>query len=225
MNDSLKFSILIVVGLVSFAAFLFLSMREDNIERFVAVAEEYSVAYAKYEPVIHTPGSGSNRARRGVASLLNIVLMGDIENEQRIALSEQALGLVDVLDQQVDEITSKNQDILTHGAEVKAMSKQVHGYGASQHAEDIALLVDKRLLYIEEVADLLSQMNVQTRTVFERVIDDGGTMSDEHIMELNSQLSQAEEQYDRLSFIYTELANGNDDFENHFFEIRVLKNK
>lgn len=225
MNDSLKFSILIAVGLASFVVFVLLSMREDNIEQFIVEAEHYQVSYDRYESIIHIPGSGSNRSRHEVNSLLSYVLMGEMPNTERSEVSKKALNHIDVLDSQVSDITTGNSNFISQGDVLIESAKIVHGHQAEEYARNMTEVVDNRVLYIEELSTILLNMNTKTRSIFERVITDGGEMTDDHVRELNNHLNGAEQEYDRLSYIYNELERFNGEFENDFFEIRVLKNK
>jgi len=225
MNDSLRFSIVVSIGLVFFAAFLYLSMREDNIVAFTDIAETYEAAYVQYESTIHNPGAGSNRARQSVGLLLNNVLMGDMSSEKRKQMAAEALTHVDTLDRQVMEIAIEGEAFIEQGVKLRAAAGEVRGLKARKHVTAMTDIDRERTLYIEELEELLASMNTQTRSIFERILSDKGEMTSEHVASLNNDLDGAETQYDRLSSIYRELSEKKKSFEEHFFEIRVLKNK
>jgi hypothetical protein len=225
MNDSLRFSIVAGVGLALFVVFLFLTLREDNIEAFIDTADAYDSIYIEYEPILHSPGSGSNVARRATGMMLNAALTADMDEVQRTKLSKDALVQVSTLEGQVERIEGAGVTLREHTHLLEDAAGRVRGYKAGTAANEMNAIAQERVLYIEELREILEGMNAQTRSIFERIIDDGGAMTDDHLRSLNQDLDGAEQQYDRLSAIYGELEGLKTAFTDAFFAIRVLKNK
>jgi len=157
------------------------------------------------ESAAYKPGEAGNETRRLLHSSLSEILTGDINNSERLSTSKDVLRYAKDLEGQVLEINRLGEweygaiEDMENGAR-NISNRQIGGY-----ADNIVLLAKQRHGTANDIALLAYAINGHIQDIATQMINDGGRLTEAHIVSLNNKVGFAEKQYDKLQSLYAEL--------------------
>ena len=165
-------------------------------------------AQAAYEAAAFKPGTESNPIRQAVDMLLADVLDRNTLTADRLEKSRRGIAHLNDIETEIDDIKTKGDDVASLRAGLEDAARAV-----GTNRESARTLVDLAKRQAEIIADIRGlsyRADFYTDEVFERIIDDQGQLTDDHIRYLNDLIPQLEEQFNRRSNLYTELQENSD---------------
>jgi hypothetical protein len=144
------------------------------------------------------PAMGENPVRQELNRMLADVLAAELPREDRLQRAQRGLLLLSELEKQIDAIGDSGEAVS------KALGELEDRASGSERNEIVNLALE-RIRIIGDIRGLSYRASYHTAEIFNRVIQDGGTLTPEHVTELNSQIPLVEEQFDRRTGLYDEL--------------------
>ncbi|MBP9668906.1 MAG: hypothetical protein KBE09_01315 [Candidatus Pacebacteria bacterium] len=187
----------LVVLAIGIALYLFVFAPRD-----VVALESYATLGEAHEDSAFLVGMSENPIRIELDHVLADVLMRPMTDDERYELSEQGRGLLKTLEVQIDAIGEKE------GAAAEALASLQSSPLALSELTSIGEVVQlgtRRADLIADIRGLSYRANYHTAQIFERIMKDGGALTEAHVAALNSDLPLVEEQFDRRSNLYVEL--------------------
>lgn len=150
------------------------------------------------------PGAQNNPVRNELNRMLGESLSDVLSEGERIERARRGLLLIDELERQVDAI-GETKDTLE--SRLLALESEFTNVPALFSGDRRALRERTERLYViaDDIRGLSYRANYHTSQIFERIIDDGGSLTPAHVMSLNEQIPQVEEQFDQRANLYAEL--------------------
>lgn len=170
--------------------------------QFTKSYETYATLSAQHVTAAFLPATNDNQIRQELNRMLSDVLAVELPVQDRLERAQRGLLLLAELEKQIDAIGDKGEAVSHALGELES-----HASGADR-AEIVSLALE-RMRVIGDIRGLSYRANYHTAEIFNRVISDGGSLTDEHISELNAQVPLVEEQFDRRSGLYSELESIN----------------
>ncbi len=174
--------------------------------------EQFEKEYAVFMPAQQSfavaafkPGAEANPIRQQVDMLLAQVLQVDMSTSERLEKARQGIAHLNDIEAQIDEIKTQGDAVESHR---NNLDKRAHSFGIFRHRSEMRELVSiakKQAEVIADIRGLSYRADYYTNEVFERIIDDGGEVTDAHKQYLNDLIPQLEEQFNKRSNLYKEL--------------------
>lgn len=183
---------------------------------------QFSKSYETYETLSNAhvtaaflPATNDNQLRQELNRMLSDVLAADLPSSDRLARAQRGLVLLGELEKQIDEIGVKGEAV-SH-----ALGEMEERATGADRAEIVRLALE-RLRVIGDIRGLSYRASYHTAEIFNRVIADGGTLTPEHVSELNSQIPLVEEQFDRRTGLYDELESISGNVERTYDDLSIF---
>ncbi len=178
--------------------------------QFGRTYEAYVEAQEEYIEVANKPAAEANPVRRQVYTLLAEVLQVEMSNEERIAKAKQGIAHLNDMESQIDAIKTEADKVIPLLNELEQSSNRVVAVQSGASMKELVSLGKRQVEIISDIRGLSYRADYYTSEVFERVIDDQGSMTDDHKSYLNDIIPQLEEQFDKRTNLYTELKENDD---------------
>jgi len=191
----------------------------------------FSRAYYAYvdladrrEGAAYKPGEADNETRRSLNSSLSEVLIGDIEDSERLSLSKDILRYAKDLEGQVLEINRLGEweygaiEDMENGA-YNILNRRIRGA-----VNNIVLLAKHRHDTANDIAVLALAINGHIRDIAMQIINDEGRLTEGHIASLNNDVGFAEKQYEELQSLYGKLHNLKNEITDAYAEFTKIIN-
>lgn len=165
----------------------------------------YTAATSRYVTAAFKPAVESNPIRTEVNSLLARVLQETMTPVERFDMARRGIAHLNDIEGQIDEI--KNEGDLIEPLLTKLETSAKHPGNVRDRGQmlEIVSLGRERARVISDIRGLSYRANFYAGEVFERIIDDQGELTDDHVRHLNDLIPQLEEQFDARSALYEEL--------------------
>ena len=222
-----KFMILpiVIIALCLFGWFGFKYFEPISVDAFLPALERYEELSQKHENSVIVPGAKSNSVRIELDAILNKILTAPMEDTVRGKYSVIALEKLDELDRQIalsydigETVNIRIEGLITAG-------ESISGAEVRMLVEDIIVLTQKQKNVIDEIEILTRVITDRTRGIFERVLEEGGGLTNEHMISLNEQIGEAETQFDKRAFLFAEMAGHKMKIEHLSIQLRSLAYK
>ncbi len=155
--------------------------------------------------VTFIPGAAQNPLRGELNLTLTRVLAPSTSAKDRVTLAHHGLDLIIESNTEVDAI---GDAAIAVEAAASAMERAAHSPGnIFRKAAMLAIVAGaKQELYtIQDIRGLSYRANFETAEVFNRLITDGGVLTDAYIKDLNTQLPAAEIAFNKRQNSYIDL--------------------
>ena len=106
---------------------------------------------------------------------------------------------------QIDAIGDAGDVSSTTALKLDSVSKDLTNLYMRPEASRVIALSRERGAMIADIRGLSYKTNYYVSRIFDRIEQDGGELTQEHIKELNSRLPELEAEFDRRSNLYTDL--------------------
>lgn len=190
---------LIIIGFcLLFTALFFLSYRFYFASQFTKSYNTYATLSDIHVNAAFLPATNENPLRQELNRMLADVLAAELPQKDRLERAERGLVLLNALERQIDAIGDSGEAV------AKALGEMEERASGSERQEIVQLALE-RLRVIGDIRGLSYRASYHTAEIFNRVIQDGGTLTPEHVSELNNQIPVVEEQFDRRTTLYDEL--------------------
>lgn len=208
-------SIVILLLLLVVAAY---GYHRYTLYRFEEAYRTYAAAAAKHDEAATIPMLPDNPLRRDLNDALILVLSPDVSDEERLARSREGLALLVLAEGHIDAVGDVGADAT---AAVLAMEEMASPFAlaAFPAEKELVELAHRRLSAIADVRGLSYRANHDTKSIFDRVIADGGSLTSEHSADLERLLPEVEEQFNRRTNLLAEVQSLESDIRDVFARI------
>ena len=229
-NNSRKRSKLMVLPIVIIAVctlvwFSYRYFEPINVDAIFSSLVRYEEAVIDHEMAVVTPGAKSNTSRIELDAILVKILTEPMEEAVRINYSKMALEKIDILDKQIALVYEAGSVVEVRIDSLVLASKSVKGIEAKMKVGEIINLAIKQKGIIDEIDVLTKVITDSTRSIFDRIIEDGGMLTDEHMVSLNNQITEAETRFDKRTSLFSEMDKNKKAIENLSTQLRNLAYK
>lgn len=200
--------IIVLIAVIAFIAYAAWAWRGAT--TFATQYEKFAEAQKDYILAANKPAAESNPVRREVYMLLAQVLQVDMSNDERAAMARQGIAHLDDMEGQIDAIKVEADTVLPMLSALDGASSGIGNLNGGSSMKDLVQIGRRQTDIISDIRGLSYRADYYTSEVFERIIDDGGAMTDEHKTYLNDLIPQLEEQFDKRSNLYRELKENDD---------------
>ena len=159
------------------------------------------------------PGAPNNDARNELNRILAGVLTGTLKPAQRVELAQRGKELLVGLELEVDKIGVDKDKVDPTIPLLEADAHAVGNLASRAQMQEIVTLAKKQSAAIGDIRGLSYRANYQIGAILDRVIADGGVLSAVYITQLNSNLPDMEEQFNRRTNLYKDLQDTNDSMD------------
>ncbi len=172
-------------------------------------SEEFSEKYMTYkaladahETAAYLPGSPTNPIRQELNTVLSQVLTSGLSMEERLRHAENGLALLKISERQIDAI-GEHAEVVDRSILALEHSLPMSVIGTGM--EEVIELAKRRAAIIADIRGLSYRANFHTSEILSRIVQDEGKLTDAHVIDLNAQIPQVEEQFDARANLYSEL--------------------
>jgi hypothetical protein len=187
-----------IIGLLILFVFLLFLYKFYFSWQFAQSYDTYATLSEAHVTAAFLPATNDNQLRQELNRMLADVLAVELPQKDRLERAERGLLLLNELEKQIDAIGDSGETVS------KALSEMESRASGSERREIVDLALE-RVRVIGDIRGLSYRASYHTAEIFNRVIQDGGTLTPEHVTELNSQIPLVEEQFDRRTGLYDEL--------------------
>ena len=162
------------------------------------------------------PGASNNDARNELNKLLAAVLTGTLKPAQRVELSRHGKELLSGLEAEIDKIGVDKDKVDPTIPPLEADARAVGSLVSRAQMQELVTLAKKQSNAIADIRGLSYRANYQIAAILDRIIADGGVLSPAYITQLNSDLPDMEDQFNRRTSLYTDLQDTNNTMDTTF---------
>lgn len=186
--------------------------------RFEAAYRTYAALATRHDEAALIPMLPENPLRRDLNNALTAVLTNDLSADERLERAREGLVLLVLAEGNIDAVGDVGEDAT---AAVFALEEWVSpaALGAYPAQKALVELAHQRLSAVSDIRGLSYRANHDTKTIFERIIEDDGELTVAHGEALERQLPDVEEQYDRRSNLHLEVDSLAADIRRTFADI------
>ena len=172
---------------------------------FVNAYSTYTEIAAQLEELVYVPGVEANVARQELLVLLNAILTETMEPTEREVLARTAFARVDTVKKEIDaargmqdKLYQALQDLDNAGRQFRGERYRVRAHAVTERARDRAECSSR-------ITSLLADMNDHAYAIVTKIIADHGALTAEHVTSINEKTDEAQQRFDTLTSLYTEL--------------------
>ncbi len=190
----------LVLLLLSGAGYWFVTKTEQD-GRFYAQLKDETDTYIE---AAYVPGAANNPVRGELNRMLGEVLSVEMGDADRLERAERGLFLLSELELQIDAIGATKDTLQTT---LSGLENDLVFVPEALEGErgDIGDIMDRLYVIVDDIRGLSYRANYHTERIFERIVADSGSLTAEHVLDLNEEVPEVEKQFDRRSNLYTEL--------------------
>lgn len=181
-----------------FVILCFLAYRFYFAWQFTKSYDTYAALSDIHVSAAFLPATNENPLRQELNRMLADVLVAELPETDRLERAERGLLLLNELEKQIDAIGDSGEAV------AKALGEMEARASGSERREIVDMALE-RLRVIGDIRGLSYRASYHTAEIFNRVIQDGGALTKEHVTDLNNQIPLVEQQFDRRTGLYDEL--------------------
>ena len=166
---------------------------------------DYRLSGKSYSDAAFLVGSNRNPLRVELNGVLADVLGRPMSRDERLALVRRGRTLLEQSGKQIDAIGDAGDVSSTTALKLDSVSKDLTNLYMRPEASRVIALSRERGAMIADIRGMSYKTNYYVSRIFDRIEQDGGELTQEHIKELNSRLPELEAEFDRRSNLYTDL--------------------
>jgi hypothetical protein len=196
-------------------------VEESSVDTFALAYEDYRAVADEHEYAAYVPGLAQNITRQELDRILSHVLTEQIGDAERLEYSKSGIKLIKELEEQIDNIGTTGLLTVSLIDKLEDSASETDKRKRAQ-AEEIIEMAKERTEIISDIRGLSYRANHHTEEIFARIISDDGKLTDSHIVYLNNQILEAQEQFDKKTDLYNELRNLSNQLENKYTSFEDL---
>lgn len=173
----------------------------DFTQSYTAYAEHA----ARAENAALVPGVPNNPIRQQLNQTLSQVLASNISAASRLTLSQGGEQLLETSGKQIDNIGTLGQEMNVDIEKMDLVANSATDFSAKTEMRSIVALAQHKAEIIEDIRGLSYRANFETKQIFDRIIQEDGKLTNEHVSELNNELPDLEDQFNKRQNLYNEL--------------------
>lgn len=195
---------------VALVAYLFLRSSAE----LSNVYADYNRSGKSYSDAAFLVGSNNNPLRIELNQVLAEVLGKTMTPAERLERVRRGRELLGESQKQIDAI-GDNGEVSSSSIELlDSTSRGIANLYARPNAAKVVELSKARGAMIADIRGLSYKTNYYISQIFDRIDNDGGELTQEHIRELNARIPELEAEFDRRSNLYTDLESINYKIQN-----------
>ena len=216
---------IVIIAVSTFTWFSYRYFEPVSIDSFLPALQRYEEVEKSHEIAVIIPGSTSNTDRAELDVILGRVLVEPMEDSDRFQYSILAIKKIEVLEGKISEVYEIGETVKTRIESLKLAQEDVKGFEVKILTKEIIELAIKQKAIIDEIEILTQVITQRTRDIFERIIEENGALSDEHMISLNEQIADAEIQFDKRTNLFTEMTTNKKEIEHLSIQLKSLAYK
>ena len=216
---------IVIIAVSTFTWFSYRYFEPVSIDSFLPALQRYEEVEKLHEIAVIIPGSTSNTDRAELDVILGRVLVEPMEDSDRFQYSILAIKKIEVLEGKISEVYEIGETVKTRIESLKLAQEDVKGFEVKILTKEIIELAIKQKAIIDEIEILTQVITQRTRDIFERIIEENGALSDEHMISLNEQIADAEIQFDKRTNLFTEMTTNKKEIEHLSIQLKSLAYK
>jgi hypothetical protein len=185
---------------------------------FIEVFGDYSEIADEVERLVHIPGNKGNDERAKLLGLLESILTQDMDMERRGQMARLALSNLHTIKEEIHVAQASQARLYTSLQDLDAASRTFKSRDLRDRAEEIVAIARRRAEASAHIMSVLAKTNEQTQAILERIAEEGGDLSYEHVVEINDATLVAEERFEVLRGLYEELLSEREVLQTRFHE-------
>jgi hypothetical protein len=198
-----KWSGALIMCAILGASILVLSHRATS--AFETSYEGYAALAATTDNSAFIPGAQDNPVRAQINELLTSVLSDKMSDADRALKSHEGLKLLDQSNVQIDNIGKDAEPTALALEKLDLIANNASDFAQKDTMRSIVALAKQRASIIEDIRGLSYRANFETANIFNRIISEGGKLTDAHVTELNNEVPDVEGQFNKRHDLYDQL--------------------
>ena len=184
--------------------------------------ETYATAALEEESAAYAPASPNNPVRQELNRNLGTVLGGNTSKTDRLELSKRGLTLIDESNHELDPIQDRGGRVDESIAAMEGQIGLLNGVSSRGALGRIVSLAKRRADMVSDIRALTVKANYETEKIFQRIIQEKGNLPPSFVNELNAEIPEVEEQYNKRTALYSELQEISDKIVEEYLALSVL---
>lgn len=180
---------------------------------FIEVYGDYAEVANRVEMMVHVPGVAENENRGDLLSLLSTILTEDIDDTERERLARIAFSHVDTMKKEIDQAQAGQAELYRVLQDLGNAAAQFRGLEAQDLAGTVVSQARERAELSSRITSILSETNDHTYAIVTQILEEKGSLSDEHVQAINAATTGAEDRFDDLTRLYNDLIQRRADVE------------
>ena len=185
---------------------------------FIEVYGDYSEIADEVERLVHIPGNKDNDERAKLHGLLESVLTQDMDRERREQMARLALSNLSAIKGEVHAAQASQARLYITLQDLDTASRTFKSRDLRDRTKEMVVIARRRAEASAHIMSVLAETNEQTQGILERIIQENGDLSYQHIVEINDATVAAEERFDMLRALYEELVAERQVLQTRFHE-------
>jgi hypothetical protein len=175
--------------------------------RFESAYGEYAALARENAAAAFLPGIADNPVRKELNQILTRLLTKAENAAKNRELAKRGLELLDESEIQIDAIGSTGEALAVALVKMDLAANTATDLSSKGAMREIVALAERRAEIVGDIRGLSYRANFETGKIFQRILDEGGAVSDAHVRDLNAALPEIEEQFNKRAELYSELQN------------------
>jgi len=189
---------------------------QSNVITFVDAYGAYAETADRVETLVHVPGTEGNTDRAELLLLLTTILTDPLTPTRREELARLAFNNLTALKKEIDGAQTAQAQLYEKLQDLDTASRAFRSIALQQKVNEVVALARKRAELTARITAILSEINDHTYAIVTRILADRGELTVEHIQTINTTTDFAEERFETLSSLYTELVQKHMELETRF---------
>lgn len=170
--------------------------------RFASQYAAFAAAEAQFETAAYKPAVEANPVRREVGYILSQVLQVPMSDQQRLEMARRGIAHLNDIEGEIDAIKTEGDTVMPLTDALERTASNIGNIRSRDRMREIVALARENAKIIADIRGLSYRSDYYTDEVFERIIDDQGKLTQEHLTYLNDLLPQLEQQFNQRSNLY-----------------------
>ncbi len=188
-----------------------------------AAAVQFIEAYGDYveiadevERLVHIPGNKGNDERTKLLGLLQSILTQDMDAERRGQLAQLALSNLGTIKDETHVAQAGQARLYVALQDLDTATRMFRSKDLRERTQNIVAMARRRAEASAHAMSVLAETNEQTQVILERIVQEGGALTYEHIVAINDATNDAEARFDMLRSLYDELLSQKESLDTEF---------
>ncbi len=208
MNSIRNFKkFLLILAAIAIVIILIATYITHSTNDFHRAYESYSSLAKTHADLAYVPGIPENPIRGRLNAILSKVLAKPMTPSERLDLARQGLETLKDGEKQIDDIGDQGEKVQNAIRYLVAKKDSPGSILVRSEADKLIALAKEEFGYIADIRGLSYRANFHTAEIFNRIILDKGALTTAFTNELNRQIPDVEEQFNKRANLYIQLKN------------------
>jgi len=183
-----------------FALYVFQSTSEVR-----KALETYTHLAKIHTDAAYVPGIPDNPVRQRLNSILSQVLARPMKPQERLALAHDGLVALKEAEGQIDAIGDAGEKVQNAISYLDEKSRAPGAFLQRKSVIEILALAKQEFNVVADIRGLSYRANFTTTEIFNRIVLDNGALTPAYTAELNKDIPDVEDQFNKRTALYDQL--------------------